>query len=56
MAVKYETLRDAASAGKESNFDQLKKRTEQTAKGRHCIRIVLFELTNMQIKTRSSKP
>jgi hypothetical protein len=37
MAVKYETLREAASAGKESNFDQLKKRTEQTAKGRHSV-------------------
>jgi hypothetical protein len=33
MTVKYETLKDAASAGKESNFEQLKKRTEQTAKG-----------------------
>jgi hypothetical protein len=33
MTVKYETLKEAASAGKDSNFDQLKKRTEQTAKG-----------------------
>jgi hypothetical protein len=36
MTVKYETLKEAASAGKESNFEQLKKRTEQTAKGEHC--------------------
>jgi len=33
MTVKYDTLKEAASAGKESNFDQLKKRTEQIAKG-----------------------
>lgn len=33
MTVKYETLKEAASAGKESNFEQLKRRTEQTAKG-----------------------
>jgi hypothetical protein len=33
MTVKYDTLKEVASSGKESNFDQLKKRTEQTAKG-----------------------
>ncbi|CAE7175501.1 hypothetical protein PTNB73_02832 [Pyrenophora teres f. teres] len=33
MTSKYETLREAASSGKESNFDQLKKRTDQIAKG-----------------------
>lgn len=33
MTVKYDTLREAASSGRESNFDQLRKRTEQTAKG-----------------------
>jgi hypothetical protein len=33
MTVKYETLKEAASSGKESNFEQLRKRTEQTAKG-----------------------
>jgi hypothetical protein len=33
MSVKYENLKEAASSGKESNFDQLKKKTEQTAKG-----------------------
>jgi hypothetical protein len=38
MAVKYDTLKEVASSGKESNFDQLKKRTEQTAKG-GCLRI-----------------
>jgi hypothetical protein len=34
MTVKYDTLKEVASFGKESNFDQLKKRTEQTAKGK----------------------
>jgi len=33
MTVKYETLKEAATAGKESNFDQLRRRTDQTAKG-----------------------
>lgn len=33
MSVKYENLKEAASAGKESNFDQLKKKTDQIAKG-----------------------
>lgn len=33
MTVKYDSLKEAASSGKESNFEQLKKRTEQTAKG-----------------------
>jgi hypothetical protein len=33
MTAKYETLKEAASSGKESNFDQLKKRTDQIAKG-----------------------
>ena len=33
MSAKYENLKEAASAGKESNFDQLKKKTDQTVKG-----------------------
>lgn len=33
MAAKYETLKQTASSEKESKFDQLKKRTEQTTKG-----------------------
>lgn len=43
MTVKYETLKDAASSGKESNFDQLRKRTEQTAKGKFGGIEVLYE-------------
>jgi hypothetical protein len=56
MAVKYETLKDAASAGKDSNFDQLKKRTEQVAKGEKNIRSGMSKLTNLQTKTLSSRP
>lgn len=33
MTIKYETLKDVALSSKESNFDQLKRRTEQTIKG-----------------------
>lgn len=33
MTAQYEALKEAASSGKESNFDQLKKRTDQTTKG-----------------------
>lgn len=33
MTVKYENLKEAASSGKESNFDQLKRKTEHTLKG-----------------------
>jgi hypothetical protein len=56
MALKYETLKDAASAGKESNFDQLKKRTEQVAKGKNDIQSVTSMLTYVQTKTQSSSP
>ena len=30
MTTRYETLKEVASSSKESNFDQLRKRTEQT--------------------------
>jgi hypothetical protein len=33
MTARYETLKESASSGKESNFDQLKKRTDQITKG-----------------------
>ncbi len=33
MTVKYDTLKEVASSGKDSNFEQLKRRTEQAAKG-----------------------
>jgi len=33
MTAKYETLKDVATSGKESSFEQLRKRTEQVTKG-----------------------
>lgn len=45
MTVKYETLKETASAGKESNFDQLKKRSEQTAKGKSFTSMFAAPLT-----------
>jgi hypothetical protein len=56
MAAKYETLKDAATAGKESNFDQLKKRTEQIARGKNIVGRVKSQLTLLQTKTQSSSP
>ena len=37
MTAKYETLKDAATSGKESNFEQLRRRSEQVAKGMNPI-------------------
>jgi hypothetical protein len=56
MAAKYETLKDAATAGKESNFDQLKKRTEQIARGKNIVGRVMSQLTLLQTRTQSSSP
>lgn len=33
MTARYETLKDVATSGKESSFEQLKKRTDQVARG-----------------------
>lgn len=41
MTVKYDTLKEAALSGKESNFDQLRRRTEQTTKGTICCHYTL---------------
>jgi regulator of replication initiation timing len=35
MTTKYETLKDVASLSKESSFEQLKRKTDQFAKGMH---------------------
>ena len=52
MTSKYETLREAASSGKESNFDQLKKRTDQIARGK-----VSTEISHIFVAlTPSSRP
>lgn len=52
MTVKYDTLKEAASAGKESNFDQLKRRTEQTAKDQDAvIKALRQQITDLQSRT-----
>jgi hypothetical protein len=35
MTTKYETLKEVASSSKESNFDQMKRKADQVAKGIH---------------------
>jgi hypothetical protein len=35
MTTKYETLKEVASSSKELNFDQMKRKTDQVAKGMH---------------------
>ncbi|KAF1923082.1 uncharacterized protein M421DRAFT_104670 [Didymella exigua CBS 183.55] len=37
MTAKYETLKDVASSGKESSFEQLKKKTDQVAKDQDAV-------------------
>lgn len=47
MSAKYDNLKEAASSGKESNFDQLKRKTEQTAKGRKATLLSKAMLTSL---------
>lgn len=57
MTAKYDNLKEAATSGKESNFDQLKRRTDQVAKG--MIAVAHFAenfLTYKQTKTPSLPP
>jgi hypothetical protein len=57
LTVKYETLKEVATSGKESNFEQLKRRSEQVAKGVFtCPSTVSYPLTSTQTKTPLSKP
>ncbi|KAH7382381.1 chromosome segregation protein Csm1/Pcs1-domain-containing protein [Phaeosphaeria sp. MPI-PUGE-AT-0046c] len=52
MTVKYDTLKETASGGKESNFDQLKKRTEQTAKDQDAvIKALRQQMAELQSRT-----
>jgi hypothetical protein len=37
MTARFETLKEAATSGKESNFEQLKARTEQRSKGKFAM-------------------
>jgi len=50
MTVKYDTLKEVASSGKENNFDQLKKRTEQTTKGTYW-RQSVFQRVELTVYT-----
>ena len=52
MTAKYETLKDVATSGKESNFEQLRKRTEQVAKGSSHRPSVLTTTTNLILRPR----
>lgn len=50
MTVKYENLKEAATSGKESNFDTLRRKAEQTAKGTQNKHVLCSTLTPSQIK------
>jgi hypothetical protein len=52
MTAKYETLKDVATSGKESNFEQLRKRTEQVAKGLSSCPSTLNTTTNLVLRPR----
>ena len=61
MTVKYDNLKEAATSGKESNFDQLKRRTDQVAKGKSatipmCPSSWLCISTAQLIQNRSPRP
>ncbi|KAG9203486.1 hypothetical protein G6514_002853 [Epicoccum nigrum] len=52
MTAKYETLKDAATSGKESNFEQLRKRTEQVAKDQDAvIKALKQQVADLQSRT-----
>ncbi|OAG04255.1 uncharacterized protein CC84DRAFT_1095539 [Paraphaeosphaeria sporulosa] len=52
MTVRYENLKEAATSGKESNFDTLKRKTEQTIKGQDAvIKALKQQITEMQSRT-----
>ncbi|KAF2621401.1 hypothetical protein BU25DRAFT_495823 [Macroventuria anomochaeta] len=52
MTAKYETLKDVATSGKESNFEQLRKRTEQAAKDQDAvIKALKQQVADLQTRT-----
>ncbi|KAL1605863.1 hypothetical protein SLS59_002982 [Nothophoma quercina] len=52
MAAKYETLKDVATSGKESNFEQLRRRTEQIAKDQDAvIKALKQQVADLQSRT-----
>ncbi|KAF9693958.1 hypothetical protein EKO04_008058 [Ascochyta lentis] len=52
MTARYETLKDAATSGKESSFEQLRKRTEQAAKDQDAvIKALKQQVSSLQART-----
>ncbi|KZM24216.1 uncharacterized protein EKO05_0010877 [Ascochyta rabiei] len=52
MTARYETLKDAATSGKESSFEQLRKRTEQAAKDQDAvIKALKQHVSDLQART-----
>ncbi|KAJ8104476.1 hypothetical protein OPT61_g10737 [Boeremia exigua] len=52
MTAKYETLKDVATSGKESSFEQLRKRTEQVAKDQDAvIKALKQQVADLQART-----
>ncbi|KAL5375640.1 hypothetical protein PMIN06_010520 [Paraphaeosphaeria minitans] len=52
MTMKYENLKEEATLGKESNFDTLKRRMEQSAKDQDAvIKALRQQITEMQSRT-----
>ncbi|KAH6611879.1 chromosome segregation protein Csm1/Pcs1-domain-containing protein [Boeremia exigua] len=52
MTAKYETLQDVATSGKESNFEQLRRRTEQVSKDQDAvIKALKQQVADLQTRT-----
>ncbi|KAJ4349150.1 hypothetical protein N0V95_004845 [Ascochyta clinopodiicola] len=52
MTARYETLKDAATSGKESSFEQLRKRTEQAARDQDAvIKALKQQVSDLQTRT-----
>ncbi|KAJ4360165.1 uncharacterized protein N0V89_000725 [Didymosphaeria variabile] len=52
MSVKYENLKEAATSGRESNFDQLKRKSEQTGKDQDAvIQALKQQIAELQSRT-----
>ncbi|KAF2019177.1 hypothetical protein BU24DRAFT_439449 [Aaosphaeria arxii CBS 175.79] len=52
MTTKYDSLKEVATSGKESNFDQLKRRTDQTTKDQDAlIKALKQQISEMQSRS-----
>ena len=52
MTARFETLKEAATSGKESNFEQLKARTEQRDKGKLSMVLELQHICDQSLQIR----